>query len=64
VLKSRRNPGAQERLEPAHGSLWEEHRFAVRLWHREIADATDDCKNPPGFVHDFLLYLFAALVNV
>ncbi|MGI8965242.1 MAG: DNA topoisomerase, partial [Limisphaerales bacterium] len=32
-------PDHQERLEAPHGSLWEEHRFAIRLWHREIADA-------------------------
>ena len=32
-------PDNQERLEAAHGSLWEEHRYAIRVWHREIADA-------------------------
>ena len=32
-------PDAQEQLEAAHGSLWEEHRYAIRLWHHEIADA-------------------------
>lgn len=30
---------AQLRLETAHGALWDEHRGAVRLWHREIAEA-------------------------
>jgi len=44
-------PGAQERLEAAHGSLWEEHRFAIRLWHREIADAIQQkCQGKPGVV--------------
>jgi DNA topoisomerase-3 len=44
-------PDAQERLEPAHGSLWEEHRFAVRLWHREIADAIQQkCQGKLGVV--------------
>jgi DNA topoisomerase-3 len=32
-------PDAEQRLGPASGSLWEEHRAASRLWHREIADA-------------------------
>src|SRR6185436_17870711 len=32
-------PDAEARLEPAHGSLWEEHRTAARVWHREMADA-------------------------
>src|SRR5208283_5710941 len=44
-------PGAPERLEAAHGSLWEEHRFAVRLWHREIADAIQQkCEGKLGVV--------------
>jgi DNA topoisomerase III len=30
---------AEQRLGPASGSLWEEHRAAFRLWHREIAEA-------------------------
>jgi DNA topoisomerase III len=32
-------PDIQERLEATHGSLWEEHRYAIRVWHKEIADA-------------------------
>src|SRR4029077_13858816 len=32
-------PDAEQRLDPVTGSLWEEHRAAPRLWHREIADA-------------------------
>jgi DNA topoisomerase-3 len=44
-------PGAPERLEAAHGSLWEEHRFAIRLWHREIADAIQlKCQGKIGVV--------------
>ncbi len=31
-------PDDQERLEAKSGSLWEEHRSAIRLWHREIAE--------------------------
>jgi DNA topoisomerase-3 len=44
-------PGAAERLEAARGSLWEEHRFAARLWHREIADAIQQkCEGKTGMV--------------
>src|SRR5206468_4584485 len=32
-------PDAEQRLEPPNGSLWDEHRTAPRLWHREIAQA-------------------------
>jgi len=32
-------PDAEQRLDSANGSLWDEHRAAPRLWHREIADA-------------------------
>ena len=32
-------PDAEQRLGPASGSLWDEHRAASRLWHREIAEA-------------------------
>ncbi len=32
-------PDAEDRLDPANGSLWDEHRAAPRLWHREIAEA-------------------------
>ncbi|MGA2557953.1 MAG: DNA topoisomerase, partial [Verrucomicrobiota bacterium] len=44
-------PDAQQRLEPPHGSLWEEHRFPIRLWHREIADAIQlKCQGKLGVV--------------
>src|SRR5213595_2381649 len=32
-------PDAEQRLDSSGGSLWDEHRAAPRLWHREIADA-------------------------
>lgn len=32
-------PDADQRFGPASGSLWDEHRAASRLWHREIAEA-------------------------
>src|SRR5437870_10269364 len=32
-------PDAEQRLDSAIGSLWDQHRAAPRLWHREIADA-------------------------
>jgi DNA topoisomerase-3 len=31
-------PDAEQRLDPANGSLWDEHRAAPRLWHGEIAE--------------------------
>src|ERR1043166_6495864 len=31
--------GAEQRLDSENGSLWDEHRTAPRLWHREIAGA-------------------------
>jgi len=44
-------PDAQERLEAANGSLWEEHRQAVRIWHKEIADAIQQkCQGKIGVV--------------
>jgi DNA topoisomerase-3 len=44
-------PGVAERLEAAHGSLWEEYRYAIRLWHREIADAIQQkCEGKLGVV--------------
>jgi len=44
-------PGAAERLEAAHGSLWEEHRTAARLWHQEIAGAIQQkCEGKTGVV--------------
>jgi DNA topoisomerase III len=36
-------PDAEQRLDSANGSLWDEHRAAPRLWHREIAEAIQ-CK--------------------
>jgi DNA topoisomerase-3 len=44
-------PDAEERLGPASGSLWEEHRAASRLWHREIAEAIQrNCFDKEGVV--------------
>src|SRR5665213_399866 len=44
-------PDTEERLEAAHGSLWEEHRQAIRIWHREIADAIQQkCHGKIGIV--------------
>lgn len=44
-------PGAEHRLDPANGSLWDEHRTAARLWHREIAEAIErKCAGKPGVV--------------
>jgi DNA topoisomerase-3 len=41
----------EERLEAKSGSLWEEHRFAIRLWHPEIAEAIrEKCLGRPGIV--------------
>jgi DNA topoisomerase-3 len=31
-------PDAEQRLDPPNGSLWDEHRAAARLWHRDIAE--------------------------
>src|SRR5262249_58264331 len=30
---------AEQRLDSEHGSLWDEHRAAPRLWHHEIAES-------------------------
>jgi DNA topoisomerase-3 len=44
-------PDAAARLEPARGSLWDEHRLAIRVWHREIADAIQQkCQGKIGVV--------------
>jgi len=44
-------PDAAQRLDPANGSLWDEHRHAARLWHREIAAAIErKCHGKPGVV--------------
>jgi DNA topoisomerase III len=44
-------PDAEQRLDPEHGSLWEEHRAAPRLWHREIAEAIQrKCSGKQGVV--------------
>ena len=44
-------PDAEQRLDPANGSLWDEHRHAARLWHRELADAIErKCHGKPGVV--------------
>ena len=44
-------PDAEQQLDSANGSLWDEHRAAPRLWHREIADAIHrKCSGKPGIV--------------
>src|SRR5207237_6907144 len=44
-------PGANERLDNKNGSLWDEHRAAPRLWHREIAEAIQrKCSGKHGVV--------------
>jgi DNA topoisomerase-3 len=44
-------PYAEQQLEPANGSLWDEHRAAPRLWHRELADAIQrKCTGKDGIV--------------
>ena len=42
---------AEQRLDSENGSLWEEHRAAPRLWHREIAEAIQrKCSGNNGVV--------------
>src|SRR5438874_1103854 len=42
---------AEQQLDSAKGSLWDEHRIAPRLWHREIADAIQrKCSGKDGIV--------------
>jgi DNA topoisomerase-3 len=44
-------PNADQRLNSANGSLWDEHRSAPRLWHREIAEAVErKCSGRQGVV--------------
>ena len=44
-------PDAEQRLDSSNGSLWDEHRTAPRLWHREIADAIQrKCSGKEGIV--------------
>jgi DNA topoisomerase-3 len=44
-------PDAEQQLDSANGSLWDEHRSAPRLWHREIADAIQrKCSGKDGIV--------------
>src|SRR5256886_5389783 len=44
-------PDAEQRLDPANGSLWDEHRAGPRLWHREIAEAIQrKCTGKEGVV--------------
>jgi DNA topoisomerase III len=44
-------PEAEQRLDPGNGSLWDEHRAAARLWHREIAEAIQrKCSDKHGVV--------------
>jgi DNA topoisomerase-3 len=42
---------AEQRLDRGNGSLWDEHRAAPRLWHREIAEAIQrKCSSEQGIV--------------
>src|SRR5438874_2147163 len=44
-------PDAEQRLDPANGSPWDEHRAAPRLWHREIAESIQrKCTGKEGVV--------------
>jgi DNA topoisomerase-3 len=44
-------PDAEQQLDSVNGSLWDEHRAAPRLWHREIADAIQrKCNGKRGVV--------------
>src|SRR5437016_1062 len=44
-------PDAEQRFGPANGSLWDEHRAAPRLWHREIAESIQrKCTGKEGVV--------------
>jgi len=44
-------PDAQQQLDAKNGSLWDEHRAAPRLWHREIAEAIQrKCSGKHGVV--------------
>ncbi len=44
-------PAVEEQLGNAHGALWDEHRYAVRVWHKEIAEAIQKkCEGKPGVV--------------
>ena len=44
-------PDAQQQLDAKNGSLWDEHRAAPRLWHREIAEAIQrKCSRKHGVV--------------
>src|SRR5881394_3516155 len=44
-------PDAEQRFDLSNGSLWDEHRAAPRLWHREIAEAIQrKCSGKHGVV--------------
>src|SRR6185436_10871680 len=44
-------PDAEQQLDSANGSLWDEHRTPPRLWHRGIADAIQrKCTGKDGIV--------------
>src|SRR5437660_9698252 len=44
-------PDAQQQVDSKNGSLWDEHRAATRLWHREIAEAIQrKCSGKHGVV--------------
>jgi DNA topoisomerase III len=44
-------PDAEQQLDFANGSLWDEHRAAPRLWHRQIADVIQrKCSGKDGII--------------
>ena len=44
-------PDAEQQIDPGNGSLWDEHRAAPRLWHREIAETIQrKCTGKEGVV--------------
>jgi DNA topoisomerase-3 len=44
-------PDAEQQLDSANGSLWDEHRAAPRLWHRQIADVIQrKCSGKDGII--------------
>jgi len=44
-------PNAEQQLDSANGSLWDEHRAAPRLWHGEIANAIQSkCSGKHGII--------------
>src|SRR5258705_4536075 len=44
-------PDAEQQLDSPNGSLWDEHRAAPRVWHREVADIIQrKCNGKDGVV--------------